>query len=53
MPRKTLTRIGLSLVALTVAGTLYLLSVRLEVAPLFGDAASNVASDVTNAGYPP
>jgi hypothetical protein len=53
MPRKTLTRIGLLLVALTVGGMLYLLSVTLEVAPLFGDVASNIASDATNVGYPP
>ena len=54
MPRKPVTRIGLPLfVALTLGGMLYLLSFTLERAPLFDDAASGVASDVTNVGYPP
>jgi hypothetical protein len=54
MPKKTLTRMGLPLfVALTVGGMLSLFSVTLEAAPVFGDAASHMASDVTNVGYPP
>jgi hypothetical protein len=54
MARKTLTRVGLPFfVAITVGGMLYLLSFALEVAPLYSDLASSVASDMTNVGYPP
>jgi len=54
MSRKTLTPMGFLLfVALTVGGMLYLAPVALEVAPLFGDGASNTATGVTNVGYPP
>jgi hypothetical protein len=54
MRRKPQTRMGLPLfIAVAVGGILYLLSFTLTVAPLFDDAASSVASDVTNVGYPP
>jgi hypothetical protein len=59
MPRKTITRMGLPLfVGLIIGGMLYVFSLTLEVAPLFGDVASHgiastMASDVTNEGYPP
>ncbi len=50
MPKKTLTLTGLTLfVAMTIGGMLYLLPIMLEVAPLYGD----VASQMTNVGYPP
>jgi hypothetical protein len=54
MPNKPLARMGLPLlVALILGAMLYLFSIALEVAPLFGDVDSSVASDVTNVGYPP
>jgi hypothetical protein len=54
MPRKTSTRMGFPVfVGLAVGGMLYLLLVTLEFAPLFGDLDSNIATDVTNVGYPP
>jgi hypothetical protein len=54
MPKNALIRMGFALfVAITVGGTLYLLSITLEDAPLYNDLASSVASDVTNVGYPP
>jgi hypothetical protein len=53
MPRKHLTGVLSFFIALIVGAMLYLFSSTLEESPLFDDAASNIASDVTNAGYPP
>lgn len=54
MPKNALTQMGLTFfVAIAVGGTLYLLSIALEVAPFYGNVVSGIASDLTNVGYPP